>query len=190
VTFDASRPLRADAQRNRARVLEAAQKVLASEGLSAPIDLIADEAGVGVGTVYRHFPTKEALYEAVVVQALAEFTAYGRSLATAPDPGQAFFAFLKRIIEGALSAKAVADALSGSGVDIAERFAPGLAQLEQATNALLRRAQRAEIVRNDIRAREVIAVITGGCIAAELVEPKRRPLVLAVVLDGLRSSNN
>jgi AcrR family transcriptional regulator len=190
VTSDASRPLRADARRNRARVLEAAQTVLAYEGLSAPIDLIADEAGVGVGTVYRHFPTKEALYEAVVLQALAEFTAYGRSLANAADPGEAFFALLDRIIAGAISAKAVADALRSTGVDIKERFSDGLAQLEQATNTLLRRAQRAGLVRKDIRASEVIALITAGCMAAELVEPKRRPQVLAVVLDGLRSRSN
>jgi AcrR family transcriptional regulator len=169
-------------------VLEAAQKVLASEGLSAPIDRIAEEAGVGVGTIYRHFPTKEVLYEAVVLQALAEFTAYGKSLATAADAGAAFFSLLERIIEDALSAKAVADALSSVGVDIKERFADGLAQLEQATGTLLRRAQRTGAVRNDIRAWEVIALVTGGCIAAELVEAKRQRQVLTVILDGLRTT--
>jgi AcrR family transcriptional regulator len=188
VTFDTSRPLRADAQRNRARVLEAARTVLASEGLSAPIDRIAEEAGVGVGTIYRHFPTKEALYEAVVLQALAEFTAYGTSLATAADPEAAFFALLGRIIDGALSAKAVADALGSTGVDIKERFSDALTQLEQATSTLLRRAQRTGAVRNDVRAWEVIALITAGCIAAELVEPQRQQQVLTVILDGLRTT--
>ena len=62
---DESRPLRADAQRNRVRLLEAAEAVFAAEGISVPVDLIAEKAGVGVGTLYRHFPTKEKLFEAI-----------------------------------------------------------------------------------------------------------------------------
>ena len=67
--------LRADARRNRARILEVAREVFASEGLAVPIDTVATRAGIGVGTVYRHFPTKEALFAAIVsdrVQALAD----------------------------------------------------------------------------------------------------------------------
>jgi AcrR family transcriptional regulator len=169
-------------------VLEAAQKVLASEGLSAPIDRIAEEAGVGVGTIYRHFPTQEVLYEAVVRQALAEFTAYAISLATAADPEAAFFAFLERVFDGALSAKAVADALSGDGVDSGERFSDALGELGEATHTLLRRAQRIGAVRNDVDKWEVIVLITAGCIAAELVESKRQHFMLTVILDGLRTS--
>ena len=188
MTLDAPRPLRVDAQRNRARVLAAAQKVLAAEGLSAPIDRIAEEAGVGVGTIYRHFPTQEALYEAVVEETLVEFAAFGKSLATATDPGAAFFTFCRRIIDRALTAKAVADTLAGSGLEIKERFSEPLAQLEQATSTLLKRAQRAGAVRKDVRPWEVITLITAGCIAAELVEPKRQELMLGVILDGLRTT--
>ena len=64
---DEARPLRADAQRNRARLLEAAEAVFAAEGISVPVDLIAEKAGVGVGTLYRHFPTKEKLFEAILI---------------------------------------------------------------------------------------------------------------------------
>ena len=64
-----SRPQRADAVKNRRRILEAAEEVFASQGVSAPVDLVAEQAGVGVGTLYRHFPTKEALIEAIVVDA-------------------------------------------------------------------------------------------------------------------------
>jgi hypothetical protein len=62
-----SRPMRADAVKNRARILEAAEEIFATEGVSVPIDTVAERAGLGVGTLYRHFPTKEALFEAIVV---------------------------------------------------------------------------------------------------------------------------
>ena len=64
------RPLRADAQRNRARILEAAEAVFAAEGIEVPVDMIAEKAGVGVGTLYRHFPTKEKLCEAILLERL------------------------------------------------------------------------------------------------------------------------
>ena len=66
----AERPLRADAQRNRARILEAAEAVFAAEGIEVPVDMIAEKAGVGVGTLYRHFPTKERLCEAILLERL------------------------------------------------------------------------------------------------------------------------
>jgi AcrR family transcriptional regulator len=74
VMDDQLSPLRADARRNRARVLEAAQEAFTAEGLSVPLDEIARRAGVGAGTVYRHFPTKEALFEAVVVHRIQGLT--------------------------------------------------------------------------------------------------------------------
>ena len=67
----AARPLRADAQRNRARILEAAEVVFAAEGIEVPVDTIAEKAGVGVGTLYRHFPTKEKLCEAILLDRLS-----------------------------------------------------------------------------------------------------------------------
>src|SRR5215472_3500974 len=75
-----AKPLRADAQRNRARVLQAARRAFAAEGVSVPLDEIARRAGVGAGTVYRHFPSKEALFEAVVHDRLRQLTEEGRAL--------------------------------------------------------------------------------------------------------------
>ena len=89
----AGRPLRADARRNRARVLEVAQQVFAEEGLAVPIDEIARRAGVGVGTVYRHFPTKDALFEAIIVERLCAVGEAARELARRPGAGRAFFGF-------------------------------------------------------------------------------------------------
>src|SRR5438876_7565800 len=84
---DVVRPLRADAQRNRAKVLAAAQEAFAAEGIAVPLDEIARRAGVGAGTVYRHFPTKEALFEAVIADRLEHFAEHATSLGTAEDSG-------------------------------------------------------------------------------------------------------
>ena len=89
----AVRPQRADAQRNRARILEAAEAVFAAEGIEVPVDTIAEKAGVGVGTLYRHFPTKEKLCEAILLDRLAALTVDAQALAgrrrTPPPPSSA-----------------------------------------------------------------------------------------------------
>src|SRR3984885_11076494 len=85
-----TRPLRADARRNRERVLEAARAAFGAEGSDVSLDEIARRAGVGAGTVYRHFATKEALFEAVVFDRIAELVEEARTLSKDPDPGRAF----------------------------------------------------------------------------------------------------
>src|SRR3984885_5201771 len=90
----AGRALRAGAARNREKVLRAARDAFAESGYGVPLDEIAARAGVGPGTVYRHFPTKEALFEAVVTVRVQDLAANARAGADAADPGQAFFGFL------------------------------------------------------------------------------------------------
>src|SRR5579859_3112251 len=102
--------MRADAERNRQRVLEVAQAVFAAEGLAVPIDEIARRAGLGVGTLYRHFPTKEALFEAIVIDRMG-------ALVDA-DAGEAFFAVLGRVIEEGAVKKDFIDALSAMSTDV------------------------------------------------------------------------
>src|SRR2546430_12455978 len=89
------RPLRADAARNRARVLEVAYDAFAAEGLAVPIDEIARRAGVGAGTVYRHFPAKEDLFRAVMIDRMERIVAEGRKLHQSGEPGEALFEFLR-----------------------------------------------------------------------------------------------
>ena len=86
--------MRADAVKNRQRILEAAEAIFATEGLSVPIDTVAERAGVGVGTLYRHFPTKEALFEAIVMARLEYLLELAKAQAGAADPGDALFSFL------------------------------------------------------------------------------------------------
>ncbi|MFC7761813.1 TetR/AcrR family transcriptional regulator [Catellatospora bangladeshensis] len=87
-TVEPVKPLRADARRNRAKVLQVAYEVFAAEGLGVPIDEIARRAGVGAGTVYRHFPTKEALYRAIVVDRVEHLVATARELAATQAPAR------------------------------------------------------------------------------------------------------
>src|SRR6266700_6667819 len=91
------RPLRADAARNREKVLRAAREAFAESGYGVPLDEIAARAGVGPGTVYRHFPTKEALFQAVVAARVEDLVADARRRSRAAAPGEAFFGFLARI---------------------------------------------------------------------------------------------
>jgi AcrR family transcriptional regulator len=158
-------PLRADARRNRARVLEAAEAVFAAEGIAVPLDEIARRAGVGAGTVYRHFPTKEALFEAVVSERLEQLIHEARALAGADDPGQAFFDFLFRVVEGALLNRVLCDALAaGTGVHV--KISWTQEHFTEALGELLVRAQKAHAVRPDLDVADVRAFMV-GCVAME-----------------------
>jgi AcrR family transcriptional regulator len=182
------RALRADAERNREHVLKVAQEVFAAEGLAVPIDEIARRAGLGVGTLYRHFPTKEALFLAIVVDRMERLVAEARELASAPDPGDAFFGFLTRIVsEGSLK-RDFMDALSRSGADLGRTLAGLKASYRAALAVLLERAQDADAVRRDVRVLEVHALITGTFASLDQLgrDAQVRKRLLAVVCDGLR----
>ncbi|RSM83469.1 TetR family transcriptional regulator [Amycolatopsis sp. WAC 01375] len=178
--------LRADARRNRAKVLAAAEEAFAVNGLAVPLDEIARIAGVGAGTVYRHFPSKEALFQAVVLDRLEQFAREARDLLTAEDPGEAFFDFFKRVVQQASRNRALCDALAettglGFKANAGDDF-------RSATQALLTRAQAAGAVREDIDGDDLRALIA-GCLAAERYSLEERHLV-RVVIDGLRTSHS
>src|SRR6476620_9438041 len=111
----AGRPLRADAARNREKVLQAARQAFAESGYGVPLDEIASRAGVGPGTVYRHFPSKEALFEAVVTARITDLVSDARARADADDPGEAFFGFLARIAGEAAAKRDLPDAIPVRG---------------------------------------------------------------------------
>src|SRR5689334_9020112 len=113
-----TRKPRADALRNRAKLLEAAEAVFAARGPAASTEEIATAAGVGAGTLFRHFPTKEALLEAIVIGRLRNLVDQAAALTSDPDPGRAFFVFFERMVEHASKKKAFTEALSGAGVDV------------------------------------------------------------------------
>lgn len=176
--------MRADARRNRAKVLAAAEEAFAVDGLAVPLDDIARLAGVGAGTVYRHFPSKEALFQAVVLERIQQFAAEARELASAEDPGEAFFDYFVRVIKQASLNRAICDALAESG---GHAFKAGAGdEFRTALDELLARAQAAGAVRPDIDGDDLRALIVGS-LAVERYSPGSRHLV-RVVVDGLRPS--
>ena len=180
------RPLRADAARNRARVLEVAYETLAAEGLSVPIDEIARRAGVGAGTVYRHFPTKEDLYRAVVEDRIASIVKEGRALVTAGDP-DALFTFLRSVVlQWGATDRGLADSLAGVGIDI-ETAMPDVEEgFLRLLGDLLRAGQKAGTVRRDVDVPDVKAILS-GCLAMQAANPNAADRLTEVVLDGLRA---
>jgi AcrR family transcriptional regulator len=179
----AERPLRADARRNRDKVLRAAREAFAASGYGVPLDEIAARAGVGPGTVYRHFPAKEALFQAVVTARVEDLIDDARARAGADDPGGAFFGFLARIGEEAAAKRDLPDAIAIAG-SLQDR-------LYAAVDVLLRRAQEAGAVRADIRTPDLIVLLKGLLASiqdaqAGAADPALRDRLLAVLTDGLR----
>ena len=182
-----ARPMRADAARNRAKVLEVAYEIFAAEGIAVPIDEIARRAGVGPGTVYRHFPTKEALFRAVIEDRVRSIVDSAHALLGA-DPGTALFEFLRAMVRTSATDKGIADALTGYGVDI-DAAAPGaeaafLGVLEE----LLAAAQRAGTVRPDVGGAEVKALMT-VCKSSDRHGDGIAERVAEIIVDGLRSTS-
>jgi AcrR family transcriptional regulator len=183
------RPLRADALRNRVKVLEAAEAVFDARGTTASTEEVARAAGVGIGTVFRHFPTKEALLEAVYVARLRNLAAEADGLATTEDRGEAFFAFFARVVGHAATKNAFSAALMEAGVDVRETTAETGRELKRALTVLLGRAQETGAVRRDVGLAEVMTLLVGAARAAEHgTDPGVHERALAVVLDGLRAS--
>jgi AcrR family transcriptional regulator len=184
-----ARPLRADAERNRRLILEVAETVFAAEGLAVPIDEIARRAGLGVGTLYRHFPTKEALFAAIIVTRMDEATEHARAALAQGAPGEAFFGFLTNMVEGWRKKKDFMEALSSAGVDLKD-VARSKHAFHAALAALLERAQDEGVVREDVAIGEILALISGMflSLARHDISAEGRDRMLGIVLDGLRTT--
>ncbi len=181
------RPVRADAARNRAKVLEVAYEAFAADGLSVPIDEIARRAGVGAGTVYRHFPTKDDLYRAVVQDRIGGIIDGGRALLHTDDPGTALFTFVRAmVLEWGATDLGLTEALAGVGIDIATAMPDLETKFLKMLDDLLRAGQRAGTVRGDVTVRDVKALLSGaGTIRAAYPDAAER--ATEVLLDGLRA---
>jgi AcrR family transcriptional regulator len=182
-----AKPLRADARRNRERLLEAARTAFAAEGLSVPLDEIARRAGVGPGTLYRHFPAKEALFEAVLQDRMQRLADDARALRDAADPGAALLGFIDRLVAEAAPKKDLVDALASASAGISPGLAETGTRLRGDIGHLLARAQRGGAIRDDIGIADLMALVAGVLFAlqtrsAELADPRR---AVAVLSDGL-----
>jgi AcrR family transcriptional regulator len=170
--------LRADARRNLERVLDAAAEAFAASGPDASIDEIARLAGVGHGTVFRRFPTKDDLMYAVIERHVAQMHALAEEALAADDPGEAFFEFVRRVAELAMTTPGLHKCVVHCGGK------PGAAELERLNERIVSRAQRAGALRQDLKPADVQLLIRSALTAAPAGEWRR---YLEVVLDGLRA---
>lgn len=184
----AQRAERADAQRNRQNVLETADRLFAERGAAVSLNEIATAAGVGAGTVYRHFPTKDALLATVLDQRLSQLGEYGERALAMADPGEAFRRYLRFITDQALANRAICEALAAREDWVEPTKAGGHCVVDTPLSALLVRAQRAGVVRADLDTRDVRALLTACAAIAE--DPARVQRLLGVMWDGIRAQRN
>lgn len=164
VIVDIDRPLRADARRNRERILESARAVFAQYGAEAQIDDVARQAGVGVGTVYRHFPTKEALLVELLREKFRLFAVRGRE--ALEDDGEPFAVLedlLRSNAETASSDAAVQHALASAGEQIWMQAQAEQQELAGVTEELLARGREAGTLRQDVDANDIAMLMCGLC---------------------------
>jgi len=181
--------MRADAVKNRARILEAAEEIFATEGVSVPIDTVAERAGLGVGTLYRHFPTKEALFEAIVVARLEQLLETVKAQRQAADPGAALFAFLREFAGHASAKRDLFEALGSAGIDIKSQCFEMMDEMKRNIDQLRRRAVDSGAVRSDVSTDEMVGLIVGACQAGGHggFDDDALQRMVEIVCDGLRS---
>jgi AcrR family transcriptional regulator len=187
MTIDTERPLRADARRNREKILAAAAHVFAEEGLEAHLERIAKEAGVGSGTLYRNFPTREALIEAAYRNELSRLCDAAPDLLAALPPREALRAWMGRFIDYATAKLGMAEALRAvvdSGVN---PYAHSSELIMNALTSLLDATAAAGTIRSDINATVMFAALTGVALASGKPEEREQAEhLLDLILDGLR----
>jgi AcrR family transcriptional regulator len=179
-----NRPKRADARRNYDKLVAAAREAFAEDGTSAPLEEIAQRAGVGIGTLYRHFPTRQALLEAVYVD---EVEAMARSAADLADlpPWDALSQWLHRYVGFAATKRALAEALLETADADSDVLLSCRTALSSAGTALIERAQQAGVVRPDATFSD-IGRLVGGIAMVPTVDPEQKERMLTLALDGLR----
>jgi AcrR family transcriptional regulator len=182
----APRPLRADARRNRAAILAAAEAVFSERGTSASTEEVAARAGVAIGTVFRHFPTKDVLLGAMMKDLLARLASEAAALISHGDPATALFTFFAHVVEQAAGKKTVAEMLADQGAGL--QAGGPVATLRQELEALLASAKQAGAVREDVGGAEVMALLAATSDAALRSgwDPGLQERALAIVFTGLR----
>lgn len=177
--------MRADAARNRARVLEVAYDTFATDGLGVPIDEIARRAGVGAGTVYRHFPAKEDLFRAVIEDRMRNIVDEGRALLDADPAGGIFTLMRAMVLEWGATDRGLVEAFAGAGVDINRAVPEAEAEFLGMVADLLAAGQTAGTVRADVTVPAVKGLVV-GLQAMQAYNSAVAETGLAVVFDGLR----
>jgi AcrR family transcriptional regulator len=183
----AARKPRADAVRNRERVLESAKVIFSAGGADASLEAVARHAGVGIGTLYRHFPTREALFEAVYRREVEQLSELADDLAGEPEPVEALRRWLRSNVEFVATKKGMVAALALAAHGMSELQAFSSARLTKAVGSLLDRASASGEIRADISPADVFRALIGMCYMND--QPGWQASVLKlldVFVDGLR----
>lgn len=181
-------PLRADAERNRQRLLAAAKDLFATRGLDVTLDEVARHAGVGTGTAYRRFPNKDALIDALMVDRIGELGAIARECLEDPDPWRGLTGYFERALALQAADRGLKDVLFSSGRG-RERSNHARRAIGPLVTKLVRRAVEAGAVRSDISTSDVPVInfmLNTVVDFGRDVEPDLYKRYLAIVLDGLR----
>ncbi|MCR6485906.1 TetR/AcrR family transcriptional regulator [Amycolatopsis sp. OK19-0408] len=184
---DTERPMRADARRNYERIVATAKELFAEQGADVPLDDIAKRAGVGAGTLYRHFPTREKLIETVYRNEIEELADRAAALNAELPPWEALEAWLNEQVRWVVERHKLATILKESIDSGSETFHYCQTRLREATGMLVGSAQEAGLVRADISGVDVLRLGHGAGMAVRNCSPDEGKLVLSVILDGLRA---
>ncbi|MDQ0788989.1 TetR/AcrR family transcriptional regulator [Streptomyces sp. B3I8] len=179
------RPMRADARRNYEHIVATARTAFAELGPEAPLDVVARRAGVGPGTLYRHFPTREVLIAAVYGPDIAALAAHAAGLAEREAPGAALERWVREHLVDALGQHGIATTLRTALARAPEILQPHKDRFMDATETLVGAAQEAGTVRRDIETRDILRLVHGVA-AASADSPSARTRMLRVLFDGLR----
>ena len=185
--IDQIRKPRADAVRNRERVLEAAKVVFNAGGPEASLEAVAKRAGVGIGTLYRHFPTREDLFEAVYRREVEQLSELAEQLKNAKDPVDALRRWLRSNVEFVATKKGMSAALALTFQSSSDLAAFSMDRLTKAIGSLLDRAVRAGQMRGDVSPEDLLRTLVGMCYMHD--QPGWQSSVLRmldVFVDGLR----
>jgi AcrR family transcriptional regulator len=186
---DAARPMRADAQRNYARLLSAAMAAFTEHGADdTSLEEIARRAGVGIGTLYRHFPTRQALLEAVYRDQVEALRARADELMGADAPGEALAAWLQALMTFSSTKQSLTSALLATIGRDSDLVSACSKVIWDAAEVLVKRAQQAGEVRADADTRDLIRLVHAVNIAAQRAptDPGQSERLLGLILDGLR----
>jgi AcrR family transcriptional regulator len=175
--------LRADAARNRQKLLEAASDQFADGGTDVSLEAIAKRAGVGIGTLYRHFPTRDALVEAVYRNEVAQVSAAAGELLAEHPADVALSEWMKRFVAYIATKRGMVDALQSVVASNSELFADSRRQLMSAVTELVEAGRSSGTLRPDANAEDLLHAMTA---VKTIEDPKQAERVLGLVLDGLR----
>lgn len=179
------KPMRADAKRNYQRLLDAARETFATRGAETSLEEVARRAGVGVGTLYRHFPNRLALFEAVYRDSVDGLEESRERLTASESPWEALEHWLAEFIAYAATKKAmIHEMVDAIGKD-SELMTHSRAVINTSLESMLSRAQEAGVARTDIHGQDLLRLV-GGCTMMPDLDAEQRQRMLRVVLDGIR----